>query len=65
VATNHTVFRGPGPLARIAAVATGDPLVVDPWNCFGAAQVFGYASENFVLGLADVAERHLPGAPHA
>jgi UDP-N-acetyl-D-mannosaminuronic acid dehydrogenase len=63
VATNHTVFRGPGPLARIAELAAGDPLVVDPWNCFGAAQVFGYASENFVLGLADGAARHLPGTP--
>src|SRR5215217_5380586 len=36
VATNHSVFRGPGPLARIAELAAGDPLVVDPWNCFGA-----------------------------
>ena len=41
VATNHTVFRGPAPLARIAELAPGDALVVDPWNCFGAAQVFG------------------------
>src|SRR4051794_4970577 len=52
VATNHTVFRGPGPLARIAALATGDPLVVDPWNCFGAAQVFGYAAEVQALTAA-------------
>jgi UDP-N-acetyl-D-mannosaminuronic acid dehydrogenase len=63
VATNHSAFRGPEPLARIADLAKGDPLVVDPWNCFGAAQVFGYASENFVLGLGDVAGRHLPGLP--
>jgi UDP-N-acetyl-D-mannosaminuronic acid dehydrogenase len=65
VATNHSGFRGPQRLARIAELGAGDPLVVDPWNCFGAAQVFGYASENFVLGLADGAERHLPGAPQA
>ena len=52
VATNHTVFRGPGPLARIAELATGDPLVVDPWNCFGAAQVFGYAAEVQALTAA-------------
>src|SRR5690349_9990271 len=66
VATNHSAFRGPGPLARIAELAAGDPLVVDPWNCFGAAQVFGYAAEvaeGFALGLGGVAERPLPGAP--
>jgi UDP-N-acetyl-D-mannosaminuronic acid dehydrogenase len=52
VATNHSVFRGPGPLARIAELAAGDPLVVDPWNCFGAAQVFGYAAEVQALTAA-------------
>jgi UDP-N-acetyl-D-mannosaminuronic acid dehydrogenase len=45
VATNHAEFRGPETLARIAALAGGDALVVDPWNCFGAAQVFAYAAE--------------------
>jgi UDP-N-acetyl-D-mannosaminuronic acid dehydrogenase len=52
VATNHSAFRGPVPLARIAELAAGDPLVVDPWNCFGAAQVFGYAAEVQALTAA-------------
>ena len=34
-------FRSPEPLARIAERArAATALVVDPWNCFGAAQVF-------------------------
>ena len=45
VATNHEEFCGPEVLRTVAALAGGDALVVDPWNCFGAAQVFGYASE--------------------
>ena len=32
-------------LAVIARRAAADCLVVDPWNAFGAAQVFAYASE--------------------
>jgi hypothetical protein len=28
---------------------SGDCLVVDPWDCFGAAQVFAYANELAVL----------------
>jgi UDP-N-acetyl-D-mannosaminuronic acid dehydrogenase len=45
VATNHREFCGPDNLRRIAGLASPDALVVDPWNCFGAAQVFGYAAE--------------------
>jgi UDP-N-acetyl-D-mannosaminuronic acid dehydrogenase len=45
VATNHSEFRDPGTLATIAERASADCLVVDPWNCWGAAQVFAYASE--------------------
>jgi UDP-N-acetyl-D-mannosaminuronic acid dehydrogenase len=45
VATNHSEFRDPQALAAIAAHAAGDCLVVDPWDCWGAAQVFAYASE--------------------
>ncbi len=45
VATNHSAFREPAALAAIAERAGGDCLVVDPWNCWGAAQVFAYASE--------------------
>ncbi|HWX96575.1 MAG TPA: nucleotide sugar dehydrogenase [Solirubrobacteraceae bacterium] len=45
VATNHSDFRDPRTLATIAERAGADCLVVDPWNCWGAAQVFAYASE--------------------
>jgi UDP-N-acetyl-D-mannosaminuronic acid dehydrogenase len=45
VATNHAEFRDPRTLAEIAERAGADSLVVDPWNCWGAAQVFAYASE--------------------
>ena len=44
VATNHSEFRKPSTLERISELA-GDCLVVDPWNCWGAAQVFAYSSE--------------------
>jgi UDP-N-acetyl-D-mannosaminuronic acid dehydrogenase len=49
VATNHSEFREPQTLAAIAERAAGDCLVVDPWNCWGAAQVFAYASELVAL----------------
>jgi UDP-N-acetyl-D-mannosaminuronic acid dehydrogenase len=49
VATNHSEFRDPRTLAAIAERAAADCLVVDPWNCWGAAQVFAYASELAVL----------------
>ncbi len=45
VATNHREFCGAGPLQEIVRLAAPDALVVDPWNCFGAAQVFAYAAE--------------------
>src|SRR3954454_23699938 len=45
VATNHSEFRGAGPLQAIADSAKRDAVVADPWNCFGAAQVFSYATE--------------------
>ncbi len=51
VASNHAEFRDPGALAAIAARAAGDCLVVEPWNCWGAAQVFAYASELIELTL--------------
>lgn len=50
VATDHSEFRRPQALAAIAERAAGDCLVVDPWNCWGAAQVFAYASELVTLG---------------
>jgi UDP-N-acetyl-D-mannosaminuronic acid dehydrogenase len=45
VATNHSAYANADALAEIARGAAPDCLVVDPWNAFGAAQVFGYASE--------------------
>jgi len=45
VATNHAEFRDPRTLEAIAERAGSDCLVVDPWNCWGAAQVFAYSSE--------------------
>jgi UDP-N-acetyl-D-mannosaminuronic acid dehydrogenase len=45
VATNHSAYSHPESLAAIARRAAADCLVVDPWNAFGAAQVFAYASE--------------------
>jgi UDP-N-acetyl-D-mannosaminuronic acid dehydrogenase len=41
VAANHSEFREQATLAQIPA----DSLVVDPWDCWGGAQVFAYASE--------------------
>jgi UDP-N-acetyl-D-mannosaminuronic acid dehydrogenase len=45
VAANHDEFRGDGPLRLIGELARDDALIVDPWNCFGAAQVFAYVTE--------------------
>jgi UDP-N-acetyl-D-mannosaminuronic acid dehydrogenase len=50
VAANHHEFRDPAALATIAERAGADCLVVDPWNCWGAGQVFAYASELAALG---------------
>ena len=49
VATNHSVFCSPRTLDRIAVSASPECLVVDPWDCFGASQVFAYASELAIL----------------
>jgi UDP-N-acetyl-D-mannosaminuronic acid dehydrogenase len=55
VAANHTVFCGPDSLRRIHQLAGDDALIVDPWDCFGVAQVFAYASEaSSLLGTASV-----------
>jgi UDP-N-acetyl-D-mannosaminuronic acid dehydrogenase len=50
IAANHAEFRDPATLVAIAERAAPDCLVVDPWDCWGAAQVFGYASELASLG---------------
>jgi UDP-N-acetyl-D-mannosaminuronic acid dehydrogenase len=52
VAANHAEFREPAALATIARRAGPECLVVDPWNCWGAGQVFAYASELAALGAA-------------
>jgi UDP-N-acetyl-D-mannosaminuronic acid dehydrogenase len=52
VATDHAEFREPRALSAIARQAKGDCLVVDPWNCWGASQVFAYASELAALGAS-------------
>jgi UDP-N-acetyl-D-mannosaminuronic acid dehydrogenase len=51
VAANHHEFRDPAALATIAERAGADCLVVDPWNCWGAGQVFAYTSELAALGV--------------
>jgi len=45
VATNHSEFCTPGTLRTIVDRAASGCLLVDPWNCWGSAQVFAYASE--------------------
>jgi len=63
VAANHSEFRDPQTLAAIAARASRDCLIVDPWNCWGASQVFAYASELLALASAqrDGAQREARG----
>ena len=45
VATNHSAYSSPAALQTIRERAAADCIVVDPWNAFGCAQVFAYASE--------------------
>jgi UDP-N-acetyl-D-mannosaminuronic acid dehydrogenase len=49
VTTNHSEFERPEVLAEIRRRAATDCLLVDPWNSFGTAQVFVYASEATAL----------------
>lgn len=53
VATNHPEFCDPAVLTAIARHASPDALVVDPWNCWKAGQVFGYATELAALAPAE------------
>ena len=53
VATNHSQTRDQGTLAAIGRLAAPGCLVVDPWNCWGAGQVFAHASE--LAALAGIA----------
>ncbi|MDQ3770374.1 MAG: nucleotide sugar dehydrogenase [Actinomycetota bacterium] len=49
VATNHSAYARPETLRAIAELAGEDCLVVDPWDAFGAGQVFGFANELALL----------------
>jgi UDP-N-acetyl-D-mannosaminuronic acid dehydrogenase len=53
VATNHPEFATAEALRTLAERAKDDAIVVDPWNTWGAAQVFAHTSE--VLALAEPA----------
>ena len=52
LATNHSAFCTPEALRTVTELAAEDCLVVDPWDCFGAAQVFAYAPEVLALSQA-------------
>jgi UDP-N-acetyl-D-mannosaminuronic acid dehydrogenase len=49
IATNHSEFRGLGVLRAIADSARTEAVIADPWDTFGAAQVFSYAAEIVAL----------------
>jgi UDP-N-acetyl-D-mannosaminuronic acid dehydrogenase len=49
IATNHSQFCDRGTVARIEQLAASDALVVDPWDCWGAGQVFAFANEIVTL----------------
>jgi UDP-N-acetyl-D-mannosaminuronic acid dehydrogenase len=50
IATNHPEFCSTGALRLVVEGAKRDALVVDPWDCWGAKQVFAHADE--ILALA-------------
>ncbi len=52
MATNHSVFCEPDCLIELSRHAGDDCLLVDPWDCWGAGQVFVYASEALALSHA-------------
>jgi UDP-N-acetyl-D-mannosaminuronic acid dehydrogenase len=45
VATNHSEFERPEALRAILDAVGSECLLVDPWNSFGTAQVFAFATE--------------------
>jgi UDP-N-acetyl-D-mannosaminuronic acid dehydrogenase len=49
VATNHSAFERPTALAEIVARASGECLLVDPWDALGTGQVFVYAAETAAM----------------
>ncbi|MCW3066249.1 MAG: nucleotide sugar dehydrogenase [Solirubrobacterales bacterium] len=52
VATNHSEFSGPGVLNVIRDSSAAECLIVDPWNAFGAGQVFAYVAELVALSAS-------------
>jgi UDP-N-acetyl-D-mannosaminuronic acid dehydrogenase len=60
VATNHPEFCTPEALHLIVENAHRDAQVVDPWNCWGAGQVFAHTDE--VATLAGLGEGVAQGA---
>jgi UDP-N-acetyl-D-mannosaminuronic acid dehydrogenase len=52
VATNHSAFRDTNLLRHIADSAKGHAVVADPWNTWGAGQVFALADELLALGVS-------------
>jgi UDP-N-acetyl-D-mannosaminuronic acid dehydrogenase len=56
VAANHSAFCGTERLRDICALAGREALIVDPWNCFGIAQVFAYAAEAAEMAGAAVTD---------
>jgi UDP-N-acetyl-D-mannosaminuronic acid dehydrogenase len=53
IAANHSEFCDPQTLTAIVGLAGPDCLIVDPWDCWSAAQVFAYATEfEILLGTA-------------
>jgi UDP-N-acetyl-D-mannosaminuronic acid dehydrogenase len=49
VATNHSDFQRPETLQTITARATPGCLLVDPWNAFGTAEVFGQPGQKSAI----------------
>jgi UDP-N-acetyl-D-mannosaminuronic acid dehydrogenase len=58
IATNHSEFDGM--LGEIVARASGECLIVDPWNALRTGQVFVYAAETAALLGLDRAAAPLP-----
>jgi UDP-N-acetyl-D-mannosaminuronic acid dehydrogenase len=55
IATNHPEFCTNDTLRLIVEGAKRDAIVVDPWNCWGASQVFAHSDE--VVALAGLSAR--------
>jgi UDP-N-acetyl-D-mannosaminuronic acid dehydrogenase len=52
LATNHSEFRDRELLSKMSDRCSQHCLVIDPWDCWGAGQVFGYASELAALAVS-------------